>query len=767
MRFSDGQTEHALTVLTRLAQREPHHMDALAAAVRRGLPGSLRPAMRVAIATGQPMAEVLTAVARELDADQLAVVRELLPVDSAALRFLADTVLDRLLALDAPAEPADVAERITLLAHRAESLLEIGAPRQALPIAREAVDLAGLDGTVSYTVAAVAPNALRVLSRCQAENGDHAAAVETAARYVRAELFACLGSPCADVAIAHHALANRLLRAGRNDEARTQFALARELFERLLDDPAWYVRGVNARIPATQADALILADAVARGKRDEIGLQPGEVLAYLQPVDRDAMVAALVGTRLALADLADEGDPAAVAELTQLTELTQELVDADRDRYLPMHVKALTVLARRSLALEQAETYLARARAAAESSGTMSSLSGGALVETHVEALLTQARAVATAGNVPVGELLTALRKVVELYRSVRVPEALVTGSRDLSFVTDKLLGWARFAEQAADGETAAQLIDDACEGATLLHEITQDACPSLVESLIVRSRIADRAGRTRSALQDLLTAREHLPHLTDLTQRIGVGAVIDNNIAKRYHTLGDSASAEATASAGLRTVIESGQHTTDGQTWLMAVAMTHIGVMHSKIEPGSFVDRHTDDILALLAATPVPPVQSEVSAPVHVPGFAVVLDSIALPRPRVRDAALRALRHAMARPGVAAELRHDCARRGYQAVCLSVDARRLDAAAAVYGFLADLAGDRTDPGTFVEQAKAATELIQAYQLTGRYEDAVAIARHALPAMRTPEYLAARERDLGQPAHEFLAALDYLLAGGR
>src|SRR6202008_4745906 len=145
MRLSDRQTEHALTVLTRLAQREPNHTGALAAAVRRGLPGSLPPAMRVATTTGQPMAEVLTALARELDADQLALVRKLLPDASTALRFLTDTVLDRLLAFGAAAEPADVAERIELLTHRAESLIEIGAPRQALPIAQQAIDLAALD----------------------------------------------------------------------------------------------------------------------------------------------------------------------------------------------------------------------------------------------------------------------------------------------------------------------------------------------------------------------------------------------------------------------------------------------------------------------------------------------------------------------------------------------------------------------------------------------------------------------------------------------
>lgn len=768
MRLSDRQTEHALTVLTRLAQREPHHIGALATAVRRGLPGSLPPAMRVATTTGQPMAEVLTALARELDADQLAFVRELLPDDSVALRFLTDTVLDRLLALGAAAEPTHVAERISLLVHRAETLIEIGAPRQALPIAQQAVDLAALDEeSIGYGVAAVASYALRVLSRCQAENGDKAAAVDTAVKYLQVELFVCLESPCRDVAVAQYTLAGRLRQAGRDDEARERFALARELLERLLDDPQWYVRNVKTRVVTSPAEALIVANTAAQGMLDILGVQPNETVAYVQPsVDRDALLWPLVATRLSIADLADHDDPAAVAELIQLTELTQELVDANRDQYLPIHVEALTALARRSQRLEQAETYLARAQAAAESSGVMSSLSAGAFVESQVNALMTQLRAVVTAGNVPLREMLTPLRKVVELYRSVRVPEALITGSPLLTLVTNNLLGWARLAEQAADNETAARLIDDVYEGATLLHDLRSDTCPALVECLIVRSRIADRTGRVPSALQDLLTAREHLPHLTDTTRRVLAGAVINNNIAKRYDTLGNAQSAAAAATDGLRTVIDSGLYATDGQIWLMAIAMTHIGIRQSKIEPGSFVDRHTDDILALLAAAPVPSAQAEVAVPVHVVGFTVLLHHIALPQPRVRDAALRALRYAMDRPGLPVKLRHDCARRGYETVCLSVDSRQLDAASAVYGLVSDLAADQTDPGTFVEQAKTATELIHAYQLADRHHEAIAIARHALPVMRTPEYLAARERDLGQPAHEFLASLDDLLAGG-
>jgi hypothetical protein len=362
-----------------------------------------------------------------------------------------------------------------------------------------------------------------------------------------------------------------------------------------------------------------------------------------------------------------------------------------------------------------------------------------------------------------VNALLT-LRTIVGLYRAARVPETLLAGAPELTLVTKQLLQWSRVAEQAADHNEAAQLIDDAIEGATLLHELSADACPALVECLVVRSRIADRAGRTQAALQDLFIARDHLPHLPDQTRQVVTGVAITNNIARRFKTLGDMESATATVADGLRTVVDSDLHATNKDVWLGAVAMTRIATSTSRVESGSFIDLHTDDILALLAAAPVPPAGDEVAVRTHVLGFALVIHHTGLRNAGGRDAALHALRHVMARSSLPAELRHDCARRGYEILCLCVDAHQLDDAAAVYDFLVDLAGDHTDPGTFVEQAKAATELIQAYHQANRRHDVVATIHQALPVLRTQEYLTAREHDLGQPATEFLATIDQLLA---
>jgi hypothetical protein len=81
-----------------------------------------------------------------------------------------------------------------------------------------------------------------------------------------------------------------------------------------------------------------------------------------------------------------------------------------------------------------------------------------------------------------------------------------------------------------------------------------------------------------------------------------------------------------------------------------------------------------------------------------------------------------------------------------------------------VYELLKILTGDGTDPHVFVEQAKAATELHVAYSRGDRWPAAVAVIRDAERLLRSPEYLAARVRDLGQSAEEFLDSIDALLA---
>jgi hypothetical protein len=123
----------------------------------------------------------------------------------------------------------------------------------------------------------------------------------------------------------------------------------------------------------------------------------------------------------------------------------------------------------------------------------------------------------------------------------------------------------------------------------------------------------------------------------------------------------------------------------------------------------------------------------------------------------------LRLLAAAQTRDQLPAEIRAEYARLTYQLVCMLVDARRLDAAVSVYRLLASVAAATGEEVPRVEQGKAATELMYVFGKDERYDDVRAVAVESEDVLRSPEYLAARERDIGQRPTDFLAQLDQVL----
>jgi hypothetical protein len=99
-----------------------------------------------------------------------------------------------------------------------------------------------------------------------------------------------------------------------------------------------------------------------------------------------------------------------------------------------------------------------------------------------------------------------------------------------------------------------------------------------------------------------------------------------------------------------------------------------------------------------------------------------------------------------------------------YLVMCY-VDHDAMDLAVGIYHDAARLAREHPElPLARVEHAKCATELIQPCQQRGDLRAAAEIVRDAEASLRSPEYLAAREQDLGQAPEEFLDQLDQLLA---
>src|SRR3954466_9936619 len=121
MPLNDDQLFYGLTLLARLAKREPDRIQDLSDAIRRGLPGSLSAAARVAIETGQPMGTVLTLLVQELEPEQLESIARALPKDSVALRLCAERVFARQLELGQRSAGAGPGDRLRFLISRAES----------------------------------------------------------------------------------------------------------------------------------------------------------------------------------------------------------------------------------------------------------------------------------------------------------------------------------------------------------------------------------------------------------------------------------------------------------------------------------------------------------------------------------------------------------------------------------------------------------------------------------------------------------------------
>ena len=111
--------------------------------------------------------------------------------------------------------------------------------------------------------------------------------------------------------------------------------------------------------------------------------------------------------------------------------------------------------------------------------------------------------------------------------------------------------------------------------------------------------------------------------------------------------------------------------------------------------------------------------------------------------------------------------------RRAHAMVCWNVMMCLVDTDApdaATTAVLADAAAlaERYGPDDdlfVVEHAKTTTELMVKYWHGGRREDARKVTAGALPSLRSPAYLAARHRDIGDKPKNFLATLDAILAG--
>ncbi|MGC4869306.1 hypothetical protein ACLQ3B_28140 [Micromonospora sp. DT53] len=332
MPFTEQQAVHALTVLTRLAQREQDVGRWIVDALLRDPARLVGPAIRVAVETGQPMGVHLDRVLRETDlpTEVLVAARASIPPHTTVLGST-DAVITRIL-LDRGVG-AGTPEHVGLAVQHAERLLETGDLARASEVAATAVEAARLHPGLHLL------EALRVRSACHTASGEHLAAIRTAQTAVHALAELGIRSPGV-VATTWHTLGMRLLNAGRAGPAAAASDRA-EIHARLAIDSAAAERGdiggayhLLGLVSLGRAQALIDAD------RPEEALDPAmravtiiREHAVQSPDGHGVEHAQAILTAARALEAADERDPLVAAARGAVGEaLPAAVLELCRDR---------------------------------------------------------------------------------------------------------------------------------------------------------------------------------------------------------------------------------------------------------------------------------------------------------------------------------------------------------------------------------------------------------------------------------------------------
>jgi tetratricopeptide (TPR) repeat protein len=638
-----------------------------------------------------------------------------------------------------------------MLVDRAERLVEVGIHTPSVAIARQAISRLAEPDYPTPELADLAPTAWRVMSLCQAVTGDADGAVASARLALRLRTTICWDAPCLDVAAAHGTVANRLNTAERGAEAREEFETAIAMAERLLDDPGWYFPESDAGSPLNvlflREDA-IQAYALARaGLAADWGFDPARIV-YFTPSPPTEIVkvisSALVGLCSCLNGLGDLDGAFDTAE--RAVALTRDLYDADPDQHRQRLGSALTLLAEQLGRLGRRAESL---RAAEEAEGLLRKAvidSGGAFIDDYARTLRDLLSAMEM-GEGTVGAMLDRTEELILLYESARGTEALDRESPFVAAMTRWLDGYARAAENLGDADGALGIVDLAIRGMTLVRGIQDGIDAQLAAMMNLRSRLLASLGQTSEGI----AAAEEAASLADGIARLATL----NNLAKR---LADSGHLERAGQVAGETLasLDPTSIATDPSVWMIAASLLGMATKTGK----EFSPHDVEIVREVLVFAPCPPGHEQVEKNLLYFAIRAFLKAT---KESAGMEILRLLAAAQTRDQLPAEIRAEYARLTYQLVCMLVDARRLDAAVSVYRLLASVAAATGEEVPRVEQGKAATELMYVFGKDERYDDVRAVAVESEDVLRSPEYLAARERDIGQRPTDFLAQLDQVL----
>ena len=331
--LDDEQVANALTVLTRLAQREPESERWLLSTLTANLPSLAEAAMDVALESGEPMGRTLVSALQEHPSPETAErLYERLPLNTVALLELALEVTSQLLAAQpAPAqETAEFGEWVKLLVDHAVRLVDLGRAQQGLEVAEQVLDLSRIHpGSVTPEPLA---RAHAIASECHVVLGDLEAATaeQEAALRIHRELAG--GRRSVAVAGSLVNLAHRLDQSGRQTEALELYEQATQMFRDLLESAPRDLRlQVEDAVAAGSGPIRIWVEFGERPER----LTPRDVVIDLLSGNKGQLRGGLADALLGQVDLLVELDRAwdALQAAEEAVAKLRDLTDAAPDTY--------------------------------------------------------------------------------------------------------------------------------------------------------------------------------------------------------------------------------------------------------------------------------------------------------------------------------------------------------------------------------------------------------------------------------------------------
>lgn len=769
--LDEEQQLHGLTVLTRLAQREPDKEEWLVRVISED-PGSLlSKALEVAVESGEPMARALQ-LALGTTNPGLAELQSLfvgIPPYTVTLLSLALTVDQQV--LKGVTEPKDSDARYlraTVLVDYAERLVEADRPADALPHAAEAVDWwRSLDSDPKQLT-----NALRVLALCQRSADRAVEAVATAAELVRFTEEHRSVLPWITLPQAVHSWGIALQAAGQIDSAIAASTRSIKLWHELQATLGpQFEHNLGRKIGADRVHVFM-------GFPEELT----ESFYVVQPTDgRDAMVVSRedfvvldprrprpatvrLGLALSLNSRAvalSQGKQyeQALSDEQGAVQILRDLANADPDAHAPhlgtallVAVECLVELGRCDEALPYAAEAIdaLRAAAAAQTSYHWKNM-------VRVQARL--CNALIEYGRLD--EAIINFRNLVAM-AAARMPNEGAVLASALGNDLERIAEHCTFsAEHCVFSAEMWGLVVE-CRRLTVKDEV--DGVKRLCGALTEYATSLHRAGDPSAALPVAEEAVELSLRWAGLTGDVTYPATALHGLARRLSALDrveEACEVQLDAVRRLVTAVPADQaRYAMGTSSALNNYFSYVARVGRPIglPPEAYPAfemalaacwEETDERnLSVLATTAFLLVSERARVREPEPTRRLHRALIDFARAHSKDRSVRTARAMV----------------GWNVVMCHVDADRLAWAREAYDDLAALAAEcPSDTVVVVEHAKCAAELIQAYHDRDDVEELRALARGAEGSLRSPEYLQARQRDLGEEAGAFLHALDGLL----